>query len=581
VTGRRAQTAALAGVVAVAALVWGALGQRLEVPTVFGDELIYWDASRSLADGDGLAVREGSYSFGPILPALYAPVDALAGDDLQAYSWARALNALLFALTAIPVFVLARRSLSPIWSLACAALAVCVPSALYTGFVMTESVGYLAATWAFLAIACVLERPSVRNQLLAIVVVGVAAGVRLQLAALGVVLVTALGTYWLLGPKPAAPRRDQLQRLWPLGAACLIAVGLGVLRIAQGEPLAGYDGLWQSYNPLDVLHWSWRALSGFGLYLALVPVVAAPAAAAVLAREGREGRSASRALLSLTAAASLVLVLVVGAFSSTKYGVGFLHDRYLFYLAPLWLIALATWADRRVGITRLQLAVGGVLVLALTATLPTYLLNKDGGRLFDAVATAIPGELAQRISQPEPPRWTLLLAAVVAVVLVGAIPRGARWLLPALVGSVFLVNGVLAWNVRTESARNTTFASMDPRTVSWVDAAVPRGRSVTMLLGDVSVEERDALRLTEFFNARIGRVLELGSGLAPTLSSDTVRLADDGRVVGSDAIPAKGAFVLTPKGLVVVDGRLIARGTVAGLQVWQTAGPLRVQDAIP
>ena len=57
----------LAGIVLAAAALWGVLGQQIEVPTVFGDELIHWDASRSLADGDGIGVRDGGYGFGPAI----------------------------------------------------------------------------------------------------------------------------------------------------------------------------------------------------------------------------------------------------------------------------------------------------------------------------------------------------------------------------------------------------------------------------------------------------------------------------------------------------------------------------------
>ena len=136
-SARGAATLALGGIVLAAAAIWGALGQQLDVPTVFGDELIHWDASRSLAAGDGLRVRDGGYGFAPGYPALLAPVHLLTENDLSAYGWARLLNALCFALAAIPAYALARRLLAPSWSLACAALAVGIPSALYTGFVMT------------------------------------------------------------------------------------------------------------------------------------------------------------------------------------------------------------------------------------------------------------------------------------------------------------------------------------------------------------------------------------------------------------------------------------------------------------
>ena len=85
------------------------------MPTVFGDELIHWDASRSLAAGDGLRVRDGGYGFAPGYPALLAPVHLLADDDLSAYGWARLLErALLRARRAPGLSALARRLLAPV-----------------------------------------------------------------------------------------------------------------------------------------------------------------------------------------------------------------------------------------------------------------------------------------------------------------------------------------------------------------------------------------------------------------------------------------------------------------------------------
>lgn len=571
----RAQALGVSAVVVLAALVWGVLALQLDVPTVFGDELIYWDASRSLADGDGLAVRDGGYGFGPVYPALLAPVHALAGGDLDAYRLARLVNALCFALAAIPVLLLARRVVPARWALACAALAVAVPSALYTGFVMTEALAYPAACLAFLAITAMAERPTTSRQLVALAAVAFAAGVRLQLAVLGVVLLLTLAGGRLLADWPRRPTRQELARLWPVGGATGIALVVLAWRVAGGSPLAGYGGLWQGYDPVEVARWAWRALGGFSLYLALVPVVAAPAALALLWRDGRRGDRAAAALLALACSTTLALLLVVGAFSSTTYGVGFLHDRYLFYAAPLWLIVLAVWAERREPLRRLELAVGGIAALALAGTLPTYLLKQDGGRLFDAVATAIPGELAVRLGRGEPARWLLVAAVAAAVALVALVPRTGRAVLLAVVGAVFLLGGALAWDLRIESARNTTFAAMDASSVEWVDRSLPPGEGAVVLAGTVDVAQRDALRLTEFFNGTVGRVLELGEGLAPTLSSDAVRLDGDGTVVGSRHVPGAGAHVVAPPAL-PVDGTLLAEGTTARLRLWRLDGPLRM-----
>ena len=472
----------LAGTVLAAAVLWGALGQQIDVPTVFGDELIHWDASRSLAAGDGLQVRGGDYGFGPVYPMLLAPVHVLAPDDLSAYEWARLWNAALFALAALPAFLLARRLLSRGWSLACAGLAVVIPSAVYTGFVMTEGAAYTACTLALLAFARCLERPTVAAQLFALVALALAAGVRLQLASLGVAFAGALVLRWLVvrgsGGRPVAT-----SPLWPLLVILGGAVVALAVRAAFGNPLAGYGDLWRSYDVVEVVRWTWRSLAGLGLYLALVPLVVAPAVVAALAREGRAGNQSAAAFVSLFVCVNLVLLLVVGAFSSTEFGVGFLHDRYLFYVVPLWLVSTAVWAERRVPVRSVGLAVGGFLVLVPLATLPTYLLNPDAGRRFDAIAAGLPSKLAVRAGLAEPRRWWLLAAAVAAVALVVALARLPRWLVLVPVAVVFALDAGFAWDSRIEAGRNVTFARMDADATAWVDRVVPDGARVATLSG--------------------------------------------------------------------------------------------------
>lgn len=569
----------LSGVVLAAAAVWGTLGHQIEVPTVFGDELIHWDASRSLAAGDGLRVRDGGYGFGPIYPALLVPVHLLTADDLRAYQWARLWNALLFALAAVPVYFLARRLLEPGWSLACAAFAVAIPSALYTGFVMTEGAAYTACCLALLALARCLERPTVAAQLLTILAIALATGVRLQLAALGIALVASLPLRFVLSRGLRLPRGGDLARVWPLLVVLGLATFALAVRIAIGNPLEGYGDLWRSYDAVEVARWSWRALAGLAVYLALVPLVLAPAALAALASRARRGDPAAAASVALFLSVNVVLVLVVGAFSSTEYGIGFLHDRYLFYVAPLWIVLTAWWAANRVPLRPVWLAVGAALTLVLLATLPPYLLNDDGGRRFDAIASALPSELAVRLaSASAPTRWSLVVAGVVAVAiaLVIALTRLPRWLVLVPVAVAFGLNAGFAWNARIDAARNRTFAPMNPARTAWVDRAVPAGVTVATLAGGVPVEARDALRLTEFFNATIGPAYDLATGYAPTLSSTPMRVGRDGLVV-ADGGRVGERWIVAPRDLELV-GDVVAEGTVAGLRLWRVRLPLRLVE---
>lgn len=565
----------LAGIVLAAAAVWGALGRQVDVPTVFGDELIHWDASRSLAAGGGLRVRDGGYGFAPLAPVLLAPVHLLTGDDLAAYEWARLLNALLFALAAVPAYLLARRLLPEGWSLACAALTVAVPSSLYTGFVMAEGAAYAAGTLALLAVLRCLERPTVGAQLGALAALGLAAAVRYQLAALALALPAALALRVLLVRRP---RRSDVVRLRPLLAVLGAAAVALAVRAALGNPLAGYGDLWRSYDAVEVARWSWRALAGLGVYLGLVPVVVAPAALAALVREARRaGDLAAASFVALFLAVNGALLLVVGAFSSTEFGIGFLHDRYLFYAAPLWIVATAMWAERsRAGLA--GLVAGAALVLVLLATLPTYLLNDDGGRRFDAVASALPSELAGLFDRSEPSRMLLLAAALLAIVVTAAlvVVRRARPLVLVPVALVFALDAGFAWDGRIDAGRNTTFAPFDAPTVAWVDRAVPAGGEAATVSSGGTIETRDALRLTEFFNASIGTAYDLGAGYAPTLASTHVRVAG-GDVLVAETGPVDVEWIVAPRELAFA-GEVVSEGAGGRLRLWRATRPVRLVE---
>ena len=72
----------------------------------------------------------------------------------------------------------------------------------------------------------------------------------------------------------------------------------------------------------------------------VVPVAVAPIVLWELGRAGRIGSRPAAAFVSLFAAANVSGLLVVAAFTSTPWGYDRLHDRYGFYLVPLWLVGL-------------------------------------------------------------------------------------------------------------------------------------------------------------------------------------------------------------------------------------------------
>ena len=239
------------------------------------------EAAASFADGEGLEVRGEPYRYGALYPILAAPFLAIAGDRETAYALLKLANSLLFALTAIPVYLLARRLLEPWPSVAVAALSIVIPSSVYVTVVMTESVAYFTATWALLAIVLAVERPTAWRQLAALAAVGVAVLGRAQFLALYAALLLALvGAHALLPERRNLGWRG-LRMLWPVAASLALGVVLFVVGPivrggSPGDALGGYETLLRVYDLATVVKWLVLHGAAFELYLVVIPVAVAP-----------------------------------------------------------------------------------------------------------------------------------------------------------------------------------------------------------------------------------------------------------------------------------------------------------------
>ena len=577
---------ALAAIVAAGTVTYGSLGGLLKGPSVFADELIYMDATRSVAGGHRPMERDQTYGRGLFYPFVAAPVVALSPNQVDAYRALKWFNAFLFSLAAIPAYFLARRLLGVGWSLVVAVLSVGVPSAVYSGMVLTESAAYVTGTFALLALALVIERPTSRRQLVALGAVALAALARPQLVALAAAIPLGLGIRWLLLPRDSRPPAASLRGVWPTAAAVGFVIAVAAAALASGHAsLRDYRDVWTSYHALGVARWSWYTLGDLGLYVAVIPLVAAPAAIADLCRRGREGSVRDASFLGLFLCVNVVTIVLVAAFSSASFGGERLHDRYLFYVAPLWLVLFALWAVRGAPASRRSLGVGCAFSVALLATLPPRLLLRDTNVQFDAAATAVWSRIREvDASRPGVLRLLLALAALAALGAIVAARRGpstARAALLIPIAAIFVLNAALVWESRARDADLRVFADDRPATWSWVDHAVPEGAEVT----DVFVESGPcqpvnigAFRWTEFFNASITPVLRIGVPEGITTDGRSVRIGKDGIVRTLDGRTIEADYAVLPPG-VTLSGREVARGTLARLRLWKVDGALRFRNA--
>jgi hypothetical protein len=572
--------AALAGIAVCAFVVYAAVGQLVETPRVHPDESIYWEAAGSLAEGDGLSLRGEEYAYGPLYPGLLAPILAVFGDRETAYALAKVANALLFALAAIPVFLLARRVLTPRWSAAVAAGALLIPSSMFVGLVMTEVAAYLAAAWVLLAIALALERPTAPRQLAVLVGAVLAYTARPQLGALYGTYLVALALFWLIAPSHLPRTREAALKLWPTAASLAIAaVVFAIPLIGGSSPLGAYEVLWRSYDPLVVGKWFLYHLADLELYLAVVPLAVAPIVLSGLVRRGRAGSTVDAAFAALFLAANAVGLAVVAVFASTEHGFDRLHDRNIFYLIPLWLALFALWLAWGLPRPLVATAAGAVLALGLAAFLPFRYIAAEVG--VDVVPSALWAEVHE-LGGPLSGRRVLALAVIALVLAAAFLPRRLWPALPATVVAAFLVTGALAWERQIDAPENLVFEGAASNR-SWIDEQVAEDARVTKLYLDspacpASGVTRHALYLTEFFNGRVRRAAYIDGSIPDGLPIERVEVGRGGAFLTSAGSPLAADYVYTQPGI-ELDGRRVATGTAAGLVLWEIGGPVRALGA--
>ena len=291
-----------------------------------------------------------------LYPVLLAPLyrGSLVPEALHD---AHVLNAFLITSAAVPAYLLARsvtRS-APLAALV-ALLSVCIPWLVYATLLLTEVVGYPAGVWAVLAVHRAVASPRPRNDLLALLAVAVAALARTQLFVLAAVLPVAVVTAQLaLGARGDGPVLARLRagarRLVYDHRVLTVAYGaliLGAIVVAVGGRASLGLGVYASTAegdllPAGILRSLTEHLAAVCLGLGVIPFVLATGwMVARLARPQDPERTAFAAVALVTL---LAFALEVTSFDLRYVGQE-VSDRYLFYVVPVVLVALATAARR-------------------------------------------------------------------------------------------------------------------------------------------------------------------------------------------------------------------------------------------
>ena len=382
------------------------------------------------------------------------------------------------------------------------------PLVLLSGFVMTEVLYYPIAAAALLATARAVATTSLKDQAIALVLIAAAVATRVQGVVLLAVFVAALLVDAALGR-----RRPALRRFWPIwslaAAAVLVAA---VLPGVFGAYEAAVNGSY-SAGPAARLTYD-----HFGFLILTVGVV--PAGALVLSlvdAARRHGTDApTRALVSVTASAVVLVTLQVGTFSS-RFSPHLL-GRDLAAVPPLVFAVFAVWLGRGGPRPRVVTSLAAVGLLAVLATVPwNDLVTPD----------ALPDSLGIAILLDDPLGWR----PATAVAVLGALLLLVFVLAPRLeliaAGVVLLLGwGTVAASARVHTATEAAQVALVGNPRDWIDRTVTSNVAY-VYNGDLA--SWTVVWEQRFWNPRINRVISITPNFVPgPITQRQIALPPDG-----------------------------------------------------
>lgn len=535
------------------------------------DEVIWSEVARGLADaGEPLLRDQPDPGYSIVYPLLISPVYALFESLPDAYAGVKALNAVVMSLAAIPAYFLARRVMRNGLALLAALLAVALPSLAYTGTVMTENVFYPLFLVTVLALVLVLENPSAERVVLLFALLALAFATRVQAVALfPAVLLAPL----LLAVFERRSLKSLVSRFrWLYG----IALGLGLAAVIV-ELVAGLSPqeLLGAYSPVDeagyqlgeALRYLWWHVAELSLYVLVIPL----AATVVLVGRARSLDSRLQAFLAALVSITVCLIPVVAVFASRfSYRI---EERNLFYVAPLFCVALLAWVE--IGAPRPRmLASSAAVVSALLLVVIPFDRFLTTSAITDTLMLLPLWSVQDRIGES----WITLAALGLAAGLAAAflfVPRRFAIALPLLVlGLWVLAVRPIWWGTHgfERFSRGALFQGIRTAERDWVDRTLPRDERAAFLW--TGRTDRLTVNETEFFNRGVGPVYYVTDPTPGGLPETRVRIDPrTGRVTLPDGAAVRDRFLLADSSF-EPDGRALASDKGWGVTLWRVNSPL-------
>jgi hypothetical protein len=565
--------AAVGVIAATAGVVWYSLVRATVVPRIFGDELTHGEAARNLALHGTLSA--GGY--GVVTPVVDAIAYLTASNEYTAYRGVQVLNVGVVVTAAFLAYPLARRALSAHWSLVVAALTLALPWLTYARFVLTEADFYPAFLLFALMLVRALEHPTWKRQLLVAAALALTYVTRTQAVTLAGAVVVAVPIYGIAQGR-VRPTLRAFALTWALyaaaGATLLLAAASGAW-----SPLGPYRPLLDGFlHPHGLAIWIAANLATLALGLGILTGIAAPLGVATLLR--RRATPGAAALAAVTISATAALLISVSLLSESVYGQGSVHERDLFFAAPLLISCALAWAAHGFPRPKVVAAVTAVASVGFAASIPRGAIDPH---LVDALSFKLWAQIS--IGDLSPAAWIIAATATGALVV---LTMRSAW-------PLVLTIGLAAVGIAAASDYRSVETPSQASRYTWVDRSVPAGAEVTVLYigypqttcppGTPKPPLATMSLYTEYFNARVDQVGHLlGDNAARGVASMPFALRPDG-VVTSSGRPLRSEYLVTDARIAIAGTRLaslparkVTPEPVAGeaLTLWRVSSPLRL-----
>jgi hypothetical protein len=533
-------------------------------PWIMVDELIYSELAKSFASSGHFLVRGHTTGFyGYVYPVLISPAWAVFRSVPDAYAAAKGINSLVMSLASVPAYFLARRLLGQWLSLAVAALAVAIPSMVYTATLMTENAFYPIFLTAVLGFVLWLDRPTPARTAVLVALCLIAYLTRAQAVALLPAILTAP---LLLVGREAFRRYRLMYAFVVVGVLVVVAE-----QLARGRSVFGIFGAYQvasssHYSVGEVTRWFLYHVSELDLSLGVLPF----AALLVLAFGSRGLPRPERIFVAATAAVSFWLVLEVAAFASEQ---SFrVEERNMFYVAPLYLIALLVWIERGLPRGTVWATAAIIVAAALPGALP-YSSFIGLNAISDTIALIPLGWLVEQGLGLDDVGLVVVFVCAAAGLLFLLVPRRYAMVLPALVLVYFAVSQASIESKHHQQSLESLFGGIVNPNRDWIDRAVGSAANVAVVW--TGHTDKFTIWENEFFNRSVGAIYATGPSLPGDLAETKVTVSKStGDMLTPGGHRVHVRYALTDSSL-ALEGAVIARDIRKGMDLYRLNGPLR------